>query len=505
VLSLAELERAARVAGARLAGHRLQEAVQPDGERVVLSFYGGGQVAGGRSHLCLCAGEKTARLSLVARPPRALPAPPAFTQYLRAHVVGARLLSLSLRGGDRQVALELETREGRATLLLQILGRRSNLYLLDAAQNVVAALRALSATRPELALGQPWRAPISPPPRRGEDRFAALPDAELLEAIEASYAQLEAQGASESLAQRIEQALRREERRLARKLEKIAAELEAAQAAARLARQGELLKGALGRVERGAARVVVRDFETGEDVEIALDPALGPAENLDAVFRRARKGVRRLTRGGAQDEAVRAAHRELEALLAELDAAQGDAERLRALAERPPLRALLERHAPAAPAPGRRRAGPRATVLLAGRELPRRLVPRRYRTAGELEIWVGRSDEANDFLTLRLARGKDLFFHLDGAPGSHVILRTGGRSDPPAEALLDACELAVHFSKAKAAGRADVHVVPIANVGKPRGAKPGLVSVHGGRTVHLRREPARLARVLAARVEDEGD
>jgi predicted ribosome quality control (RQC) complex YloA/Tae2 family protein len=83
-----------------------------------------------------------------------------------------------------------------------------------------------------------------------------------------------------------------------------------------------------------------------------------------------------------------------------------------------------------------------------------------------------------------------------------VILRTEGRTDPPSEAVLDACELAVHFSKQRDATRADVHVVPIANVRKPRGAKPGLVTVHGGKTVHLRRTPGRLERVLADRIED---
>ncbi|MBY0399477.1 NFACT RNA binding domain-containing protein, partial [Myxococcota bacterium] len=151
-------------------------------------------------------------------------------------------------------------------------------------------------------------------------------------------------------------------------------------------------------------------------------------------------------------------------------------------------------------------APPRARPSLpaAYRDRPRRLHPRRYATAAGLEIWVGRSDEANDFLTTRLARGKDLFFHLAGAPGSHVILRTEGRDDPPSEAILDACELAVHFSKQKNAGSAEVHVVPIKNVKKPKGAKPGLVYVTGGRSVRLRREAARLERVLAARIEDPG-
>ena len=133
---------------------------------------------------------------------------------------------------------------------------------------------------------------------------------------------------------------------------------------------------------------------------------------------------------------------------------------------------------------------------------PRRLHPRRYRSADGLEIWVGRSDEGNDHLSTRLARGRDLFFHLDGAPGSHVVLRTEGRLDPPSESLVDACELAVHFSKGKHAGRADVHIVPIKNVKKPKGAKRGLVYVSGGRTLHLRREPARLERLLASRIDE---
>jgi predicted ribosome quality control (RQC) complex YloA/Tae2 family protein len=66
---------------------------------------------------------------------------------------------------------------------------------------------------------------------------------------------------------------------------------------------------------------------------------------------------------------------------------------------------------------------------------------------------------------------------------------------------LDACELAVHFSKQKNASRADVHVVPIKQVKKPKGAKPGLVWVTGGRSLHLRREEKRLARLLEAQID----
>jgi len=180
-------------------------------------------------------------------------------------------------------------------------------------------------------------------------------------------------------------------------------------------------------------------------------------------------------------------------LAAALEARSGDAAALAALAERPDARRLLARYAPRPPPQTRRRreTGPSA-----------RLRPRRYAASGGLEIWVGRSDEGNDHLTMRLARGKDLFLHLEGSPGSHVILRTEGRDDPPSEALLEAAELAVHFSKHRKVTRADIHVVPVKNISKPRGAKPGLVYVTGGRSLRLRREPARLKRVLDARIDD---
>jgi predicted ribosome quality control (RQC) complex YloA/Tae2 family protein len=115
---------------------------------------------------------------------------------------------------------------------------------------------------------------------------------------------------------------------------------------------------------------------------------------------------------------------------------------------------------------------------------------------------VGRNDEGNDYLTTRLARGNDLFFHLEGYPGSHVVLRTEGRADPPPESILAACELAVHFSRLKDAGRADVHVAHIKDVKKPKGVKRGLVYVTRGKTIHLRRHPKRLEDILASRLDE---
>ncbi len=500
MLSLAELEGAASAVAELLVGHRVQAVVQPDAERIVLEVYG--RDAGGearRRYLSLCARPGAARISLRDSAPVAPPRPPAFAQYLRAHVVGSRINGARVRDADRVLAVELAAAEGPLQLVLAIPGRRPNVWLLDAQDRVAASLRPPADSRPELAVGEPWRPSPGHPPHRGDERFAGVDAEGMLRAIESSYAAREGDAANADLRRRILHALRREMRRLDRKQEKLSEELARAREAAELGRSGELLKGALGRVRRGASEIAVADPATGEEVRIALDPALGPAQNLERIFQRQRKAVRGLARAGAAQDAVAAERARFASLEAEVEECADDPARLAQLSSRSDVAALIQREAPAEP---RRAPVHRTSLHLAGREVPSRLAPRRYRTSGDLEIWVGRSDEGNDFLTTRLAAGRDLFLHVEATPGSHVILRTGGRSDPPSEALLDACELAVHFSRLREADSVDVHVVPIRNVRKPKGAKPGLVTVHGGRSVRLRRSPARLARVLGARVLD---
>ena len=497
MLSLRELERAASVLRRRGVGHRIQAVDQPDPTSIALELYGGGGSGGERHYLRLSCDPEAARIGAPAEMPRGTPGTPRFAQYLRAHVRGSRITGVEILDGDRQLALRLETRDGPATLLLAIFGRKSNVVILDADGRIALALRSLADTRPELSQGAPWQSPARTVPKTGEDRFEDASDDEFLAAVESHYAGRASEGESAGLRRRLEQALRKEAKALDRKLEKLDRELAKAESASGLERQGELLKSALDRVSRGDSQVVVNDWDSGEDVTIDLDPTLGPAENLERIFQRYRKGIRALTKAGAQHDGVRASRDDVRALEDAYAAADDDAA-LEAFAERKDVARLLGKYAPAPPP--KKRADP-TEARLGGRKIPAKFLPRRFATAEGLEVWVGRSDAANDYLSTRLARGKDLFFHVAATPGSHVILRTEGRDDPPSEAILDACELAAHYSKAKKASRVDVHVVPIKNVRKPKGSKPGLVEVHGGKNVHLRREEARLKRVLDAKIE----
>ena len=54
----------------------------------------------------------------------------------------------------------------------------------------------------------------------------------------------------------------------------------------------------------------------------------------------------------------------------------------------------------------------------------------RFTSSDGFEILVGRNNAQNDKLTLHTARGKDLWFHVQKAPGSHVVVMSRGEDIP---------------------------------------------------------------------------
>jgi predicted ribosome quality control (RQC) complex YloA/Tae2 family protein len=493
MLSLKEVRRAAAILEGRLRGTKLQRIVQADAFRMVMEFYGQATTL----FLQLSCRPRFARFSFLDAMPKAPPAPLAFVQYLRAQFERAALESVTASPGDRRIGIRLNSHAGAFEIVLSILGPRSNIYLIDHEGVLRYAMRPLAETRRTLALGQAWTDPEGSPKTAGVDRWEDISDPHYLNAIEETYSDLERKEEAEVLARRIELVLDKEADFLERKAFNLLQDLGEAVQAEEYRRKGELLKTMLHTVKPGADSVTVTDYAAGTPVTVPLDPRLSPAENLAAYFKRYQKELRGARVLQEQLQNLRMTQTEIGDLQQRLRAAP-DLTALQALAAATRVRKLLSRqypeHTPRKSEPAR--------MLSGKKEIPARLRPKLYRTEQGLEIWVGRSEEGNDYLTTRLARGNDLFFHLEGYPGSHVILRACGSASPPSESILCACELAVHFSKLKDARHADVHVAQVKNVKKPRGAKPGLVYVTSGKTIHLRRDSKRLESILASRIEE---
>jgi predicted ribosome quality control (RQC) complex YloA/Tae2 family protein len=486
---------------APLAGARI-EGVRVHAERALtLDLFG----SAGPARLLLSAEPDVTRLHAArTRAQRAGP-PPAFQQLLRRELEGARLVAIEALPGDRVVAVRLERPSGELRLVAELTGRHGNLFLVGADGIIRASAGRNLSQRRALFPGRPWvppvlpggrdeAAPPGPPLAPGQPHPAAPALARdtirfepvagerfpLSAAIEETYAAREAERLLGEARRRLREPARAAIARAGRALEKLAEEAARVPAAEADRRTGDLLKQSLARVRRGARHVTVTEWteEGPREVTVALDPALSPQQNLERYYRRYRRIVESAARVAARAAEVRARRDALVALRDAVErAALGELERLEREARR------LGAAPRPAPAPRRRDEPPPPY--------------RTFRSASGAAILVGKGAAENDALTVRVARGNDLWLHARGRAGAHVVVRTEKGRAPDQETLLDAAHLAAHFSDARGEPQAEVASTRVKHVRKVKGAAPGAVTYSQEKVILLRLEPARVERLLA--------
>lgn len=109
-----------------------------------------------------------------------------------------------------------------------------------------------------------------------------------------------------------------------------------------------------------------------------------------------------------------------------------------------------------------------------------------YRLPGDWQVLAGRTDAANEHLSLKVARPDDLWFHIRGMPGSHVLLRARSDAKPDRTTQELAAAIAAAHSKARSAGTVAVAWTEARHVSKPRGAKAGTVVIRKERVLKVR-------------------
>lgn len=108
---------------------------------------------------------------------------------------------------------------------------------------------------------------------------------------------------------------------------------------------------------------------------------------------------------------------------------------------------------------------------------------RRFISSDGYEIWVGKKAVDNDYLTFRISKSLDWWFHASDYPGSHVVIRDSGKGVVPNKTLVEAAELAAFYSDARKQPKADVRYTQRKHVSKPKKAAPGLVSLSSFKTL----------------------
>ncbi|MFW6437720.1 MAG: Rqc2 family fibronectin-binding protein [Armatimonadota bacterium] len=268
------------------------------------------------------------------------------------------------------------------------------------------------------------------------------------------------------LKERLMAAVRDAEKKAKRTLEKRRDAVREAQEAEKDRERGELLMAYLHQVPEGADEVTLPRYEGDGEMTIALDPDRTTVENAQAYFKRYKKSARLSEMAPKLLAAARHELDYVEQVRTQIEVAE-TVEDLRAIEDE-----LVDQDYLSEKKPDKVRS-----------RTERRRGPRRAETSQGYALLYGKSGQENDEV-LRAAQPDDLWFHVKGAAGPHVVLRSDGRPDEvPEEAIIEAARIAAALSSQRRDSKVEVDCALAREVNKPRRGRPGLAYYHADRTI----------------------
>ena len=228
---------------------------------------------------------------------------------------------------------------------------------------------------------------------------------------------------------------------------------------------GELLNAYGYSIPSGEASCVVDNYYTGEKMTIPLDPSLTPQQN-------AKKYFDRYARMKRTSEALTSLTAQVKAEIDHLRSIQNALEFSTTDSDLSQIRQEMEESGYL-----RRKYAGQNSGRKVNRSRPPQSRPLHYISSDGYDIYVGKNNLQNEEITFRMADSRDIWFHANDMPGSHVLLRTGGKTidEIPDRAFEEAASLAAWYSSGRSQGKVEIDYLERKNVKKPSGAAPGFV------------------------------
>ncbi len=220
-------------------------------------------------------------------------------------------------------------------------------------------------------------------------------------------------------------------------------------------KRGELIQAYSYMISLGMDKVVVNDYETGEDVTLTLDPTKSAIENANALFEKYQKLKRTEVEVAEQLKLTKDAIDHLESIKTSLDLAENtdDLDLIRHEMEEFDF---IHKH----------------TSKKGKKSLKEK--PLHFVTKDGFDIYVGKNNYQNDYITFKLSNPEDWWFHAKQITGSHVLVQTHGR-ELPDDVYEIAASLAGYYSSGRDQNKIEIDYLQKKNVKKPNAAAPGFV------------------------------
>lgn len=549
----------ARELDAALAQARVDKIYMPRPGEAVFHL----RAVGGACRLLVSAAGAAGRAHLTEQRAENPETPPMLCMLLRKHLAGGRLLSVTQPEGERMLrfafsAVDEMGEKVEKALVCELMGRRTNLILLDGDGKVLACFKKVDADM------SPDR-PVLPglkyhmPPRREMIRFLDAQGPELLDAgrqalsaaepdralpglleglspfmsrellyrargdvqalldemvdlqaqaragtlrpwlvrrdgqpadfscmrithlpgtecepmpdfsslLDLCFAEKARRELQKTVASGLQKTVSNALARLERKLGSQKQELAEAEGREQLKHDADLITANLHAIRSGERQARVVDYfaEGMPETVINLDPDLSPQQNAQRMYKKYARMKNAEQKLREQIELGEREHEYLTAVAYSLTQAQSARD----------VESIRQELAGAGYLKNRKEKGKKPK--------PQAFAPRRFALADGFEALCGRNNTENDELTMRRAQKNDLWLHVRGAPGSHVIVPLRDGREPTPAAIEQAAAIAAQFSSLSAQPRVPVDYTRVRHVKKPQGARPGMVNYFQFQTV----------------------
>lgn len=506
-----------------LVGGRVQRVMQRGPMEIELSIYEGTE-----QHLYLSASADYARMHLITRRKPGPKEPPGFCMTLRKYLSDARIDSITQRGLDRVVDINFSGHEGDCQLVIEMMGKHSNIVLLNGDKKILTVIKIVhkSMSKRPILPGKIYEPPpFAPKPsileaKEGDDlkQFegaspfirklieAGLKLSDVQDAINNStftpiYS--ESNGAyplsvktlgldcvnRDSMSQALEQhfenivgddTLKQQKASLKSQLDRvlkarksalkgIAEALDAAANANAKQTQAELILAYQHQIKEGDTKLETIDYE-GNPITIKLDPEKTPVENANRMFKKAKHAKESASEVAHQKNRLSKDANDIQSALQSLEQTT-DAKQFEQIKEEADKKRWTHRHVIVQKKADRPYEGHSIKELL---------------SPGGWRVLYGINATSNDYLTTRVGKPNDFWFHVRGASSSHVLLMTNNQPKKvQIEDMMYAAKIAVAKSTSKHSSYVAVDYTLKKYVRKPKKAAPGLVTYTQEKTLHI--------------------
>ena len=223
---------------------------------------------------------------------------------------------------------------------------------------------------------------------------------------------------------------------------------------------GEMLNTYGYTAPEGAKELTCTNYYTNEPITVPMDPLLTASENAQKYFARYQKLKRTAEALKDQLEDTVNDREQLSSCLTAIDLAETEAD-LKEIRRELQDYGFIQKKGPS-------KKGARREAKSA---------PYQYLSSDGFVMYAGKNNYQNEELSFKIADGSDWWFHAKGAPGSHVIVKTGGR-ELTDRAFEEAGSLAAWYSSMRKAPKVEIDYTLRRNLRKKNGGKPGFVIYH---------------------------